>query len=137
MSADHGDAVDLGGPANARQRLPGHRLRADQGVDDGQRPSAHGGHVVDVGEDGGDARAQGVALHEGRVDGLAGDQQVAVVERQDGGVVARAAKPVPRPQHLGHQAQRALGPQRRRLAHLTGDPVDLGTIRGLLHSGIV
>ena len=61
--------------AHALQHRAGHGLGADDRVDDGQGPGAHGGQVVDVGEHRGDAGAERVGLHERGQDRLAADDE--------------------------------------------------------------
>ena len=63
--AGQGDVVPGTGSLHPAQCLTGQIGAADDGVDDRQRYGAHRGQVVDVGQDSRDARAVGVAGHEG------------------------------------------------------------------------
>ena len=114
MTSDDGHAVELGAEPQPLQCRTCRGLVRDDGVHQGLGPSAHRRHVVDVGQHGGDPRAERVALHEGRPHGLAGDEGLpTVVLREHRRVVPRAPIPVRWPENLGHHGDPCLAEQAR------------------------
>ncbi len=111
---------------HAAQDLPGDLLGPDHRVEQGDRARAHGGEVVHVGQDGGDARAVGVGGHERRQDRLTADHDLTDPLRQDGAVVPRSRVPVTAAEHLGDQADVGLGADARQGAQVVGEAHQVG-----------
>jgi hypothetical protein len=109
MPAHHWDVVQGRGVAHPLERGPAGGLVTHERVDDRERHRPHGGDVVDVREDRGDAGAEWIPLQEGRQDGLAAHDERGAVGVDDRPVVAGPAQPVGGAEHVADDADVLLG----------------------------